>query len=415
MKLPKRKSGLTRREFFKLSGAAGMGTLVTSVGGLAKPADSMQAVGQPVVPRRPFGNTGEKVSALSLGGSQDLMSKQMLLRQALKMGVTYWDTADNYEGGNSEKAIGKYLTKYPDDRKTIFLVTKSSASNPGQLTQDLNKSLKRLKTSYIDLYFIHHVVNVKDDFSLDVKKWAERAKAKGLIRFFGFSTHSNMAQCLLDAAKLGWIDGIMTSYNYRLMNADEMRRGVDACEAAGIGLTAMKTQGVFFSYYDKDIEKEETESQKLAHHFVARGFTPEQAKLKAVWDNPAIASICSEMPNMTILQANVAASLNRTRLSHQDRQKLANYATKTDFGYCAGCGYICESALSRRIPVCEVMRCLMYDTAYGKPELAIKCFQKIEPAARHAMLNTDFSNAEYRCPQNMPIAKLIQKASERFA
>jgi predicted aldo/keto reductase-like oxidoreductase len=219
----------------------------------------------------------------------------------------------------------------------------------------------------------------------------------------------------MDAAKLGWIDGIMTSYNYRLMNTDEMKRGVDACAAAGIGLTAMKTQAKFFSYYYKDIGKKESASQDLADHFVSRGFTPEQAKLKAVWDNPAIASICSEMPNMTILQANVAASLNRRHLSHLDNQRLAKFAHETDFGYCAGCGSICESALSRRIPVSEIMRCLMYDTAYEKPDLAIKCFKKIDPAARRALLNTDFSIAEDRCPQHMPIARLMHEASQRFS
>jgi aryl-alcohol dehydrogenase-like predicted oxidoreductase len=392
-----------------------MATLVTPVGGLAKTTDSMQGLGQSVVPQRPFGNTGEKVSALSLGGSQDLLSKQMLLRQAFKMGVTYWDTADNYENGNSERAMGKYLTKYPDDRKKMFLVTKSSASHPKQLTRDLSMSLKRLKTSYIDLYFIHSITNVDYDLSLDVKRWAERNKARGLIRFFGFSTHSNMAQCLLDGAKLGWIDGIMTSYNYRLMSTDEMKRGVDACQAAGIGLTAMKTQAKFFSYYYKDIEKKETASQELTDHFVSRGFTPEQAKLKAVWDNPAIASICSEMPNRTILQANVAASLSRTHLSHQDSQQLAKFADKTDFGYCAGCSFKCESALNRSIPVSEIMRCLMYDSAYKKPDLAIECFKKIDPAARRAMRNTDYSIAEDRCPQHMPITKLMHKAFKRFA
>jgi aryl-alcohol dehydrogenase-like predicted oxidoreductase len=413
-KLPKRKSELTRREFFKLSGAAGIGTLVTSMGGTAHADQNMQATGQLLVPQRPFGNTGEKVSVLGLGGSQDLMSKQMLLRQAFKMGITYWDTADNYENGNSERAIGKYLRKYPDDRKKMFLVTKSSASHPEQLTQDLGMSLKRLETSYIDLYFIHSVTSVPYDLSLDVKRWAERAKAKGKIRFFGFSTHSNMASCLMDAAKLGWIDGIMTSYNYRLMNTDEMKRAIDACHKAGIGLTAMKTQARFFSYYHRDIEKKEDASQELTDHFVSRGFTTEQAKLKVVWDNPVIASICSEMPNMAILQANVAASLSKTRLSRQDSRQLARYARESDFGYCAGCSVICESALKTDIPVSEIMRCLMYDIAYGKPALAKKYFKNIDPDVRRALLNTDFSNAEGRCPQNMPIGKLMQEASQRL-
>ena len=50
---------------------------------------------------------------------------------------------------------------------------------------------------------------------------------------------------MLAAAKLGWVDGIMMTYNYRLMVKDEMKRAVDACAKAGIGLTAMKTQATF--------------------------------------------------------------------------------------------------------------------------------------------------------------------------
>ena len=54
-----------------------------------------------------------------------------MLRQAVKWGVTYWDTANSYEGGNSEMGIGKYFEKFPEDRKKIFLVTKSTAWTPG--------------------------------------------------------------------------------------------------------------------------------------------------------------------------------------------------------------------------------------------------------------------------------------------
>jgi hypothetical protein len=58
---------------------------------------------------------------------------------------------------------------------------------------------------------------------------------------------------------------------------------------------------------------------KLAGRFIENGFTDAQAKLKAVWENPNIASICSEMPNMTILMANAAAARDQTRLSSLDR------------------------------------------------------------------------------------------------
>jgi hypothetical protein len=50
-------------------------------------------------------------------------------------------------------------------------------------------------------------------------------------------------------ARLGWIDGIMASYNYRLMHTPAMKKAADACIQAGIGLTAMKTQATFLSRF----------------------------------------------------------------------------------------------------------------------------------------------------------------------
>jgi hypothetical protein len=214
--------------------------------------------------------------------------------------------------------MGTYFSRYPEDRKKVFLVTKSSSSDPKMMTQYLDTSLERLQTDYVDLYFIHHVSDITRDIEPETRTWAEKKKAEGKIRFFGFSTHSNMDQCLLDAAQLGWIDGIMTTYNYRLMNTDAMKRAVDACVKAGIGLTAMKTQATFFAYFYADIGKENDMAMELTDRFIKKGFTPEQAKLKAVLKNPDIASICSEMPNMTILKANVAAVQDQTPLSSQD-------------------------------------------------------------------------------------------------
>jgi predicted aldo/keto reductase-like oxidoreductase len=407
----KKERNCSRRDFFKIAGTAGVGSVVAAMGKFAEASDTTN---QKMVPTRPFGKTGENVSILSFGGSHNLMSKQLLLRQAFKMGVTYWDTAHSYAGGKSEKAMGKYFEKYPEDRKKVFLVTKTRSSDPDQMTQDLVTSLERLKTSYIDLFFIHMVSNVKDDVNHGTKAWAEKAKAKGKIRFFGFSTHKNMEKCLMDGAKLGWIDGIMTSYNYRLMHTDAMKKAVDACVDAGIGLTAMKTLAKFFAYFYAEIGKESETALKLTEQFMKKGFTPEQAKLRAVWENPKIASICSEMTNMTMLQANVAAALNKTQLSFQSKQLLKQYAQETAFGYCAGCADVCESAVKGNVPISDIMRCLMYYDNYGNHERATRLFNKLPIITRKRLASVDYSEAENLCPQKMPIARLMARAVEKF-
>lgn len=136
----------SRRDFLKLTAVTEIGSAIGVFGSVAESKEA----GLKQVPTRPFGKTGEQVSILSFGGSQNLSSKQLLLRQAFKMGVTYWDTAESYSGGKSEEAMGQYFTKYPEDRKKIFLVSKAHTSEPDQLSLSLNRSLERFKSDYVD-------------------------------------------------------------------------------------------------------------------------------------------------------------------------------------------------------------------------------------------------------------------------
>jgi predicted aldo/keto reductase-like oxidoreductase len=403
----------TRRTFLKTVGA---GSIVAATAPFVNAADRTGAKksASGTVPRRPFGKTGVDVPILALGGVLK-MSDQIVFRMAFKMGVTYWDTADSYGWGKNEKAIGKYFEKFPDDRKSIFLVTKAATSDPAELSEKLNASLEKMNTSYVDLYLIHYVKTVGDELTPDVKVWAEKAKAEGKIRFFGFSAHKNMENSLLAAAKLGWIDGIMMSYNYRLMVKDNMKRAVDACAKAGIGLTAMKTQATFFSNFYASIGSETDNALKMTESFVKKGYTAEQAKLKVVWENPQIASICSAMPNMTILQANAAAAMDREKLSARDKYLLDQYALRTCSGYCAGCADICESAVDHPIPISDILRCSMYHFGYGDREKALELFRTLPSDTKANFLRTDFSAAERRCPQKIQIGRILKTAIRDFA
>jgi hypothetical protein len=401
--MTKKSLSLTRRAFLKAACATGAGSVMTLKNFQALASD--EAV---VVPTRPFGKTGTEVPVLGFGTSLHVAFSQLLLRQAVKWGVTYWDTANTYMGGNSEKAIGKYFGKYPEDRKKVFLVTKSHAWNADGRTRDLNLSLERMQTDYVDLYFAHGVRNV-DELDAQTKSWAQKAKSEGRIRFFGFSTHSNMEECLLGVAGLGWIDGIMMRYNFRLMHADRMKQAVGACAKAGIGLTAMKTQG------GGQVQTNTASELELAGRFLQKGFTDAQAKLKAVWQEPQIASICSEMPNMTLLMSNVAAAVNKIRLSAQDMQLLRKYAQETRSDYCAGCSDICESAVAAEVPIGDVMRYLMYARSYGNHKKASDHFNKIPQKLREQMIHLDYASAEQKCPRKMAIGKLLRDAVEELS
>jgi hypothetical protein len=398
----------SRRTFLKTAGVIGAGAVAAAAQPIAAASEKDPPAKRLTVPTRSYGRTGVNVPILALGGVLG-MSDQLVFRQAIKLGVTYWDTADTYGWGKNEKAIGKYFSKFPKDRKQVFLVTKSATSHADELTKKLNQSLEKMNTEYVDMYFIHYVNDVAAELTTDVRTWAERAKSEGKIRFFGFSTHKNMEKCLLAAARLGWIDGIMMSYNYRLMGREAMQRAVDACVEAGIGLTAMKTQAAFSANFYASIGSETDDAVKMTESFMQKGFTAEQARLKAVWRNPNISSICSAMPNMTLLQANVAAALDRTHLSRDDGRRLELYARRTAGGYCAGCATRCETVVDAPVPICDILRYGMYTYSYGQTERARTLYNALPATVRSNALRVDYTMAEQRCPQGIAIGRTIRQ------
>ena len=399
-------TGLTRREFVKTVGLAGLAAWTGAAQAVAAEPQAGAAKAA-AVPKRKLGKTGVDVSILNLGCMIDTINNQLLLKQARNWGVTYWDTAEAYGNGLSEEGLGRYFSRNPGAREEIFLVTKL-VPKKGDLTNRLEQSLKRLKTDHVDLFFIHAICGI-DEMTPAIKDWAAAMKKAGKFKFFGFSTHTSMEDCLLGAAKLDWIDVVMMTYNFRLMHTPKMQEAVSACVKAGIGLVAMKTQGGGPVTCDSEAEL------KMAGRFLEKGFTDKQARLKAVWENPNIASICSQMPNLTILGANVAAARDMTKLTRGDFDSLQEYAQETACGYCAGCGHICMAAVGSAVPVNDVMRSLMYHQDYGEPDLARRTFAALPADIRQRLTAVDYTQAEQACPQGLPIAALMRQAAEVLA
>jgi len=405
-----KKTGFSRRDFVKTVGLAGIAAAGVGVtGALAAPEKPAAADKANTTPKRKLGKTGIDVSILNLGGMFDTINNQLLLKQALNWGVTFWDTAESYGNGLSEDGFGRFFSRNPGARKEVFLVTKQ-VPEKGNFTQRLNQSLKRLQTDYVDLFYIHAIKGI-DEMTPEMKAWAAEMKKAGKIKLFGFSTHTNMADCLKCASSLDWIDAVMFTYNFRLVNDPKMQEALNACQKAGIGLVAMKTMGGGPGMPTTTSKAE----LKMADRFLEKGFTDKQAKLKVVWENPQIASICSQMPNLTILSANVAAARDKTKLAREDFDSLHQFALETRGDYCAGCGHICQAAVGGAVPVNEVMRCLMYHRDYGEPELARDAFAALPEAVRQRLIRVDYSRAEQACPQGLAIADLMRQAEEVLA
>jgi hypothetical protein len=369
-----------------------------------KPAK--QSAKYPQVAKRKLGRFDKLVPELSLGVMFDAVENQIVLYKAYDWGVTFWDTAHMYAGGKSEEGIGKYLTKNPQHRKDLFIVSKASgASDSASRTERLQSSFKRMNTNYIDLYYGVHGLKDPADLTEDLKQWAADAKAKGLIKYFGFSTHSNMAECMLAASKLDWIDAIMPSYNYRLLADPKFVAAAEACNKAGIAIIAMKTQA----------KKSEVDSEnKLYQHFISKGFSEGQAKIKITLQDNKICSACVGMQSIATLTQNVAAVLDKTKLSKADIEFLENHARETSSEYCSACGK-CEKALPQMPYVSQIMRSMMYHNNYGNVAIAKETFSDAISNLSVPLGSFDYSRAESVCPNKIAISKMMKTAEQLFA
>ncbi len=411
---------MDRRNFLRTAGAAGLGSVIASryaFGDPNKPAPTepndtkkTEKAKYPQLPRRKLGRAEVEVPVICNGVMFNVVENPVILRASLRYGVTYWDTANGYAGGNSELGVGQFFEKNPEARKDIFLVTKASgAYTPEQIEKRLQESLKRMNTDYIDLFYgVHGCMNPEKQLTDDIARWAEDAKKRKLIKYFGFSTHSNMAKCLMAASKLPWIDAVMSSYNVSLMLQPDMKEAVQACHEAGVAVIAMKT---ILGVQNRNPEAEE----KLLNHFLDKGYTREQALIKAVLDDKRITAACVRMENVSLLQTNVAAVLDKTKLTPDDLEALKTYAAQSATGYCAGCADICSAAVPAMPYTAEVMRYLMYYKSYGDTDRARELFARLPASAKSRLRTVDYSAAEARCPQRMPIAKLMAEAAQKLA
>lgn len=400
----------SRRMFLKTLGLGAALASAAPAAATLMAGEVLAAAPVPAMPKRRLGKTGAEVPVLALGGMFDTINNQLLLRQALNWGVSYWDTAEYYGRGMSEEGFGRFFGRNPDRRKDVFLATKLTPKGGG-FPERFEKSLARLNTSYVDLFLVHGIDSMSA-LTPEIRTWAAQMKKAGTIRNFGFSTHANMEELLQAAAKEGGpaagFDVIMHTYNTTVMHKPAMQAAVDACAKAGTGLVAMKTQGMGPASAPSEAEA------KVAEQFLKRGFTDKQARLKAVWENRHMASICSQMPSIAILSANVAAARDQTALSVTERGMLYELACAEATGYCGGCGNICQTATGG-LPVNEVMRCLMYHRDYDEPGLGKNVFADLPEQQRRQLAQADFSRAEAACPHRLEIARLMREALQMLA
>ncbi len=146
------------------------------------------------IPTRVLGKTGEEVSILGLGGYHigQLNKKESikLIQRAIDEGITFMDNAWCYHQGLSEKLMGEALKN--GYREKSFVMTKNHGRTKKRFNKQLEDSLNRLNTDYIDLLQLHEIINIGEPNKIlneGVLEEALKAKKEGKIKYIGFTGH----------------------------------------------------------------------------------------------------------------------------------------------------------------------------------------------------------------------------------
>ncbi|MCD6465445.1 aldo/keto reductase [Candidatus Bathyarchaeota archaeon] len=150
--------------------------------------------------KRRYGKTNVELSVAGFGGivvmNESQESANRLVAEAVERGINYFDVAPSY--GNAEERLGPALKPYRD---SVFLACKTLKRTKKEALEELHQSLKRLRTDHFDLYQLHAVTTLEEVNQIFSEGGAIEAfleaREQGLIKYIGFSAHSEEAALAL--------------------------------------------------------------------------------------------------------------------------------------------------------------------------------------------------------------------------
>jgi len=196
-----------------------------------------------LLPRRPYGKTGEQLSIIGFGGivvmNAEPAHANRVVAEAVERGVNYFDVAPSY--GDSEVKLGPALEPH---RKNAFLACKTTERQRGPAEAEFRRSLERLRTDHFDLYQLHGLADVAKDVDAafaagGVMEFLVEQKRAGRVRFLGFSAHSEEAA--LAAMGRYDFDSVLFPLNFAAWHAGRFgQRVVAEAQKRGMAILALK-------------------------------------------------------------------------------------------------------------------------------------------------------------------------------
>ena len=345
------------------------------------------------------------------GNSIDIDKAEKEILAAYKAGVNYYDTAYIYPG--SEEALGEILQRN-NLREKVNIATKLPQymirSREG-LDKYFDEELKRLRTTYVDYYLMHHLTDVAmwDKLkAVGILDWIAAKKESGQIRNIGFSYHGNTENFLKILEDYDW-DFCQIQYNYLDEVAQAGVKGLKAAAAKGIPVVIMEPLrgGKLVNMLPSGA----LQAMKAS----GRKWTPAEWGLRWLYNQPEVTVVLSGMNSIEMVEENCRTA----------SEAVAGHLTKEDFATlevvkekirekekvgCTGCRYCMPCPKGVDIP--GIFRC--YNTMYteSKAEGRAQFMQTVglsgEPP--FATQCVGCGKCEKHCPQNLPIREKLKEA-----
>ena len=330
---------------------------------------------------RNLGNTGLRISRMGFGGIPiqkiDAEGTKTVIHKLMDMGVNYIDTARAYTV--SEEYLGYALEGI---REKFVLATKSMARTCEAMTADIQTSLEKLGTDYIDLYQIHNP-SQKDLEQVLAPGGAlealQAAKQAGKIGHIGITLHS--ADLFKQAVEMPWVETIMFPYNIVETQGEEL---ITKCAEKGIGFICMKP-------------------------LAGGAIDDAQTALRFVVSNPNVTVVIPGMAAVEEAEQNLQACANTAPLTAQEQEKIEKIRGELGTNFCRRCNYCAPCAAGINIPILFLIE--GYYTRYNLKDWASKRYAGAQKKASDCI---GCGVCEDRCPYHLPIREMMKNVAKVF-
>lgn len=367
---------------------------------------------------------GLKLSNLGLGtmrlplkdasndSSIDFEQTQRMVDYAIENGINYFDTAWGYHNGESEKAIGKALKKYPRDH--FYLASKFPGydlSNMNKVEEIFEKQLEKCQVEYFDFYLFHNVYEKNVDSYLDEKygilEYLLKQKEKGRIKHLGFSVHGSYDVLKKFLDHYGkYMEFCQIQLNYLDYEFQEAKRKVELLNELHIPIWVMEP------LRGGRLAKLTTKQEEKLHKLRPEETIPAWA-FRYLQTIPGVTMILSGMSNQKQLEENIKTFSEEKPLNEKEMKALAEITSEMlqeKTLPCTACHY-CVAHCPKGLDIPKLLSLYNEHIFTGGGFLAPMAISAL-PEEKRPSSCIGCRSCERVCPQQIEISKAMKEFAE---